>query len=102
MTLEYAIRLARKWAFGGVCSLREGEAQEYHKMALAALEAQRDGAVPVVRCRECRYSRLPAVLTQKYGEPGTLSCTHGSCNRRNVSEDFFCRNGERKEVDGNG
>lgn len=35
MTLEYAIRLARKWAFGGVCSLREGEAQEYHKMALA-------------------------------------------------------------------
>lgn len=46
MTLEYAIRLARKWAFGGVCSLREGEVQEYHKMALAALEAQMDGAVP--------------------------------------------------------
>lgn len=40
MTIERAIRLARKWAEGGVCSLREGEAQEYHKMALAALRAQ--------------------------------------------------------------
>lgn len=47
MNLDRAIRLARAWAFGGVCSLREGEAQEYHKMALAAIEAQRDGAVPV-------------------------------------------------------
>lgn len=55
MTLDYAIRLARKRAFGGVCSLREGEAQEYHKMALAALEAQRDGAAPVVRCRDCKH-----------------------------------------------
>ncbi len=43
MTLDHAIRLARVWAFGGVCTLQEGEAQEYHKMALAALEAQRDG-----------------------------------------------------------
>lgn len=57
MTLDYAIRLARKWAFGGVCSLREGEAQEYHKMALASLEAQRDGAATVVRCRECKHRK---------------------------------------------
>ena len=47
MTLQRAIQLARKRAFGGVCSLREGEEQEYHKMALAALEAQRDGDVTV-------------------------------------------------------
>ena len=61
MTLEYAIRLARKWAFGGVCSLREGEAQEYHKMALAALEAQRDGAAPEdpKSCATCRFADLP-------------------------------------------
>lgn len=44
MTLDHAIRLARVWAFGGICALQEGEAQEYHKLALAALEAMRDGA----------------------------------------------------------
>lgn len=53
MTLDHAIRLASVWAFGGVCTLQEGEAQEHHKMALAALEAQRDGSVTAVRCREC-------------------------------------------------
>ena len=42
MTLEHAIRLARQWAFGGVCTVKEGEAQEYHKMALAALEEKRE------------------------------------------------------------
>ena len=38
MTLDRAIRLARSWAFGGCCTLAEGEAQEYHKMALEAME----------------------------------------------------------------
>lgn len=42
MTLDRAIRLARQWASGGVCAVREGEAQEYHKMALVALEEKRE------------------------------------------------------------
>lgn len=42
MTLNRAIRLAQQWASGRVCSLREGEAQEYHKMALAAFRAQQE------------------------------------------------------------
>ena len=37
MTEERAIRIARKFASGGVCTLREGEAQEYHKRCLDAL-----------------------------------------------------------------
>ncbi len=40
MKLDRAIRLAQAWAFGGVCTLSEGEAQEYHKLALAALQAK--------------------------------------------------------------
>ena len=42
MTVDRAIRLARQWASGGVCTVKEGEAQEYHKMALAALEEKRE------------------------------------------------------------
>ena len=42
MTDERAIRLAREWAFGGVCTLREGEAQEYHKRCLDALLRQQE------------------------------------------------------------
>lgn len=41
MTLDRAIRLARSWAFGGVNTLRGGEAQEYHKMALEAFMQQK-------------------------------------------------------------
>ena len=28
--------------------------------------------------------------TQLYGEPGTLTCHHGPCNRRNVNENDYC------------
>lgn len=39
MTTERATRLAEKWSNGLVCSLREGEAAEYHKMFLDMLRA---------------------------------------------------------------
>lgn len=51
---------------------------------------------PVVRCRKCKYSTPPAKLTELYGEPGTLTCHHGPCNRRNVNENDFCSYGERR------
>lgn len=41
MTLERAIRLAKKWSQGYVCTLREGEAAEYHKLALALMEQEK-------------------------------------------------------------
>ena len=50
--------------------------------------------VPVVRCRECKFSREPAKLTRIYGKPGTLTCHHGPCNKRNVNENDFCSCGE--------
>lgn len=52
--------------------------------------------VPVVRCKDCKYSTLPSELTQRYGKPGTLTChnKYSPCNRRNVSENDFCSYGE--------
>lgn len=41
MTKERAMRLAAKWANGGVCTLREGEAEEYHKLCLEALRGSK-------------------------------------------------------------
>ena len=38
MTKERAMRLAAKWASGGVCTLSEGEAEEYHALCLEALK----------------------------------------------------------------
>ena len=40
MTLERAIRLAKKWSKGYVCTLRDGEAVEYHELALALFERE--------------------------------------------------------------
>lgn len=57
------------------------------------------GVVIPVRCKNCKCSTLPAVLTQKYGNPGTLTCHNwkSPCNKRNVRSDGFCPYGERKE-----
>ena len=38
MNKKRALRLAREWAQGHVCSLRDGEATEYHSMFAAMLE----------------------------------------------------------------
>lgn len=38
MTVEYALRLARQWSQGHICTLREGEAKEYHKLVASLLE----------------------------------------------------------------
>lgn len=56
-------------------------------------------AVPVVRCKDCKYSTLPSELTQRYGKPGTLTChnRYAPCNRRNVGGDDFCSYGEERE-----
>lgn len=61
-------------------------------------------AVEVVRCRECKHSTLPSLITQRYGVPGTLTChNHNSpCNKRNVKGECFCPYGKRKDGDGNG
>ncbi len=55
--------------------------------------------VPVVRCKDCKYSTLPSELTQRYGKPGTLTChnRYAPCNRRNVGGDDFCSYGEARE-----
>lgn len=42
MTLERAKQLAKQWANGYVCSLREGEAEEYHKLCFSALKEQQE------------------------------------------------------------
>lgn len=61
-------------------------------------------AVEVVRCRDCKHSTLPSLVTQRYGVPWTLTChNHNSpCNKRNVKCEGFCPYGERKDGGGNG
>ena len=63
---------------------------------LGVMEEVAADNVVVVRCRECRYSSLPSGFTQRYGEPGTLSCHFGPCNRRNVNGNDFCSYGQHK------
>ena len=74
----------------------EGEPGKARKLIEAAPSVD---AVPVVRCRECKYSTLPSSITQKYGVPGTLTChnRYSPCNNRNVSGEGFCPYGERKD-----
>lgn len=62
-------------------------------------DMQTADVVPVVRCKDCKYSTLPSELTQRYGVPGTLTChnRYSPCNRRNVGGNDFCSYGERKD-----
>lgn len=43
--------------------------------------------VPVVRCKECKYS---------YADLNGLCCAYGVCVDSTVPEDFYCANGERR------
>ena len=53
MTRQRALRLAREWAQGHVCSLRDGEAAEYHSMFAAMLkEAQPNEPLTIEELRE--------------------------------------------------
>ena len=47
MTIERAKRLAEQWSKGWVCSLREGEAEEYHKMFLSLLCKEQKNNAPL-------------------------------------------------------
>lgn len=46
-------------------------------------------AVPVVRCRDCKYS-YESIISGRF-------CTMGPCVDCIVPEDFFCSYGEREE-----
>ena len=72
----------------------------YHLTNYATLilrEAPTVDAVPVVRCKDCKYSTLPSMQTQIYGKPGTLTCHNrkSPCNNRNVASEDYCKQGER-------
>ena len=54
MTIERAKQLAKRWGNGYVCSLREGEAEEYHKMFLSLL-CKEQGKNPGP-CDLCAYN----------------------------------------------
>ena len=70
MTIERAIRLARVWAFGGVNTLKEGDAQEYHKMALDALiEKQTREEQKALTLDELRQMAGEPVWVQSPGVP---------------------------------
>lgn len=47
MTIERAKRLAEQWSEGHVCTLREGEAAEYHKMFARLLSEKEKQIEPI-------------------------------------------------------
>ena len=56
-------------------------------LADAVEESTTVDAVPVVRCKDCKYS---------YDDLDGLCCTYGVCIDSIVPEDFYCSNGERR------
>lgn len=58
-----------------------------------------DSLPELVRCKDCKHSKLPSALTQKYGLPGTLVCNNPNspCNHRHTLGDGYCPYGVRKD-----
>jgi len=59
-------------------------------MTVEEIRAILDGERPivVVRCRDCKHS---------YDTIGVTFCTYGPCVDCIVYDDFFCKNGEKRE-----
>lgn len=68
-------------------NLAEGFTEASH---IAKYIAPAVDAVPVVRCRDCIYTR------KVYGR---LVCKYGTCAGCILHDDFFCANGERRDYD---
>lgn len=62
-----------------------------HSAFNAIVELPAADVVPVVLCKDCRYS---------YDSVGGWCCSHGICVDCVVREDFFCADGKRKDDDG--
>lgn len=63
MTKERAIQLAREWSMGLVCSLCEGEAEEYHKMFLEMLCSESEPR------ESMRYGKWKLLYESPFGAP---------------------------------
>lgn len=100
MTIERAKRLAEQWASGGVCKLRDGEAQEYHRLFLSML-LMLLWKQNIVRCRECKHWKPSGI---KAGNSFSDMEYIGGCEFANYyrRESDFCSYGERKDGADNG
>ena len=76
----------------------ENPIRVYDEVLQVIADAPTVDATVVVRCKDCNHSKLPSMVTQRYGVPGTLTCHNpkSPCNRRNVNQDGFCPFGERR------
>ena len=72
MTRERAKRLAEQWSKGMVCTLREGEAEEYHKLCLSVLCAQQEPQWISVKDRLPDNDESDLVLAVVNGHPTNL------------------------------
>ena len=73
MTLKRAIRIASAWSQGHVCTLRDGEAEEYHKMALEAFLAMQDSEPFYCKYESCEFNSGFIGCRLSYG----WECPHG-------------------------
>ena len=101
MTRQRALRLAREWSQGYVCSLRDGEAAEYHSMFAAMLEeAPPNEPLTIEQLREMDGEPvwIVDVGPHKWYGPGWAIVDRNNClvrTAKNWNPVFFERYGER-------
>lgn len=78
MTRERAKTLASKWSAGCVCSLREGEAEEYHKMFYDILREKQyvKPETNADRIRAMSDEELAELLEGDFGNMATGTALH--------------------------
>ena len=101
MTRQRALRLAREWAQGHVCSLRDGEAAEYHSMFAVMLEdAPPNDPLTIKELREMNGEPvwIVDIGPHKWYGPGWAIVDRDNClvrTAKNWNPVFFERYGER-------
>ena len=71
MTRQRALRLSREWAQGHKCTLRDGEAAEYHSMFAAMLEeSMPNDPLTIEQLREMDGEPVYVVPVNEFSELG--------------------------------
>ena len=86
MTRDRAIRLAKAWSDGDVCTLRDGEVKAYHALCLDVIREKEEGTknahcTNADRIRSMSDEEMATILGDKCICPPTGECTrqYGDC-----------------------
>lgn len=94
---DEVVDMLRRWG-QEAAETNSAEADAFEAVAYELQYFPEDDVVPVVRCKDCRYSRPRIAVEKEVLRENVVICTAMSSEYITKWEDDFCSEGVRKEA----